>query len=320
MLHYFIDLFSNKKYFFVFSIIFILGSCIDKMDSFELEQEPYLVVNCLFTPDSLFTVYVFSNSNILDTNLRVVENATVEIWIENNLLETLPYNTNGFYKAENLKPSVDIEYILKVKADGYPSIKATDKIPDNSVEIINANCYVDVYMSGMFIPPREDIRDSKIEFTFKENNSSLNYYQVANFSENYDYNDSLFESNIFFSTTNNPTLLQYIDAPQFCTTCFTNELSNDTISFDIRLYTTTLMYPYPNRNDFFIDLRIISQTYFNYKIDLMNYIYYQSNIDIANIDGNLFFDTEIKEVFSNIETGYGIFAGYSSQIIDLTEL
>ncbi len=321
MRQFFIDLFSKNKCFLSLSILFVFSSCIDKMDSFDLEQEPYLVANCLFTPDSLFTVYVFSNSNMLDTNLRVVENATVEIWSENNLLETLPYNTNGFYKAKNLKPSIDIEYTLKIKADGYPSINATDKIPDKSVEIIKANCYVDISISEYFSPPQERIKDSKVEFAFKENNNSLNYYQVTSFSKDYhyinnNYNDSLLEYNTYFSTTNNPTLLQYIDAPQFYTTCFTNKLANDTISFDIRLYETTL---YPSSN-FYLDLRIISQTYFNYKIDLMNYIYFQDNIDIVNIDGNLFFDTEIKEVFSNVENGYGFFAGYSSQIIDLTEL
>ena len=331
MLHFFTDLFSKHNQVnpkiqinqgLILLFFLLITSCIEIVDSYDLKEEPYLVINCLFTPDSLFTVYVHSNSSMLDTNLKVVDNATVEIWTDNNLIATLQYTQNGIYKTENLKPTVNIQYILKVKAEGYPNAEATDKIPDNSIEVINANCYVDIYETEIVIPPG-DIRDSRVELSFKEeDNSKINYYVITNYALRYDYTDSTkITYEIFEKTTNNPILLQYFDGTQFHSLCFTNELAeSNIISFNIRLYWTGYNY-FPNYYDeYFADLKIISQNYFNYKADLVNYRYHESMQDAGSIDGNLFFNTEINEVFSNIENGYGIFAGYTSEQIKLEKL
>lgn len=314
----------RKNIIFIVALVFLGTAYIEKMDYTELKQEPVLVVNSFFCTDSLFKVYVSNLTNVLDTVMRPLPDAKVKIFEGENLLETLNYDTNGYYISQNLRAKTNVEYTISVQVVGYPTATAHEKIPDFNIETIDSKIFVDIYESS--IPQH---KDSKIELTFKENTASnRNYYELNHFSYNYSTLDNnLLEIEEYPSESSSSILLEYYNLPflQGGNYLFSNNLFDNNICFlNIKLIRTYETDPVLNptiNKDFFIDLKLISDNYFKYQFSIDEYRA-NSNTESSNvnINQNFFIGNEQKEVFSNIEGGYGIFAGYQRVIIDLEEI
>lgn len=112
----------------VFALSGLIFSCTKDVNIKIPKPDPMLVVNCLFNPDSSWKVYIGTNRNLKDTSLiSYVSNADVSLYEGNDEIQ-LDYLGDGYY-GSHLKPKVGVFYTLKATAPGYPSVEASDSIP-----------------------------------------------------------------------------------------------------------------------------------------------------------------------------------------------
>lgn len=98
------------------------------------KSDPQLVINSLFNPDSLWTVQVSkvqdalekSGENADDANIT---NAKVELFENGTLLEVLPHTANGVYRSKINKPQLGKSYKVHVSAADFPDAEATSSLP-----------------------------------------------------------------------------------------------------------------------------------------------------------------------------------------------
>lgn len=114
------------------------------------EPEAELVVNSLFHPDSLWAVYVNTDTRLLGTaHPDAVTGARVEILDGDRVIEVLPYDRtfsfSGFqiydgvgdfhegtvarYRSASLRPEVGRTYGIRVTADGYNAVTGSGSVP-----------------------------------------------------------------------------------------------------------------------------------------------------------------------------------------------
>ncbi len=140
------------------------------------EHTPQLAITAeLNAGDSVAWVYVTHSQGILDNApANLIENAVVELFRDGQLMETLPFFRDGFYTKELASPfPVDpAEYRLKVSAEGYATIEATQQMPP-LVPIISATYEPE----GALDLDGERVDEITIEF---EDPAGVdNYYEVS---------------------------------------------------------------------------------------------------------------------------------------------
>jgi len=205
--------------------------------------------------------------------------------------------------------------MITASSPGLTSITATDQIPEKARIIFSSridNVGVDEYEKAY----------SQVNITFKDNQNTVDYYEVMLF---YVYNSNPFcqisenDTFCFIKDTlkglarlnsDDPVIKSEIETEDFFSghhyLFFNDELFNG------REYTLTLNYiiilsPYIYEDyTLYVCLNSISENYYNYKKKIFRYK--QNEKGFWNNTG------EIVQIFSNIENGYGIFAGFCSDI------
>ncbi len=293
---------KKNNIIFIIAGLFFLPSCIKEIEIETDNIEVLPVINCIFSPDSVFKVSVTLPSEILDRNIYYVNNADVKIYNETgNMLSLVYTGKNGIYKSSE-KPLININYTLKVKIPGYKTVMAKDIIPV-PVNIENVEYYYDIDVLNS-----DSIPMAKI--TFSDDGKKENYYDCIDFETdndkriyNYAYHGEFNPDNVLLAEN-------YLDYHPF--SFFFSD-----IIFNGKTYTISLPFAnslYVNSN---IEFRTTSENYYLFRKFWTRHLYNQSNDQ--NIGNNLedieftelLFSGNPVEMFSNIGNGYGIFAGYS---------
>jgi hypothetical protein len=146
---------------------------------YPLPAEPSrLVLNCLFTPDSIWKAHVsLSQSSIenRDTAQAVVD-ALVEIWENDTLLGRAVHAGEGVYYL-NQHPAAGKQYRIKVSAPGYPAAEASGRIPQPPLnmsgewELGTRSPQFDEYGGIYFTSP--------VRFRFTDPAGEANFYMLG---------------------------------------------------------------------------------------------------------------------------------------------
>ncbi|MCK5076002.1 MAG: DUF4249 domain-containing protein, partial [Calditrichia bacterium] len=146
------------------------------------EHQHQLVANCFFNPDSNWAVNVSHSVGAFENaETQTINNAEVEIWNNNQLVDTLQNNGNGEFMSTTNKPVSGKEYTLKISAPGYNNIWAVDKTP-LPVNIDSLNTIIEID-TGEFGYTEADIN---IYLSFTDPASIQNYYNISVYvSSNY---------------------------------------------------------------------------------------------------------------------------------------
>jgi len=305
-----------KKYFYLI-IILLSFSCTTEIPFPKYEGEPKLVVGCLFTTDSVFSVHVHHTQAVFDTTPSFVNNAVVELWSDGNLLEKLQQVDEGHYISVYEKAIAFKPYTLKVSAKGYTGIEATDSIPQ-----------------------KQTIQSKEINYLVGFDNDENSYYSTINFSFSNDVNKSCYFENyinwigysrsgghyndddvwVYTDSVIISEILQYINSENVSVQVNKVYLSNNNLNL---VYSNELMqlnmetiqlkffkggYPY-----LALYHNSLSENSYKYKLSLKKHKMGQGKYDPNSIDqiASLFSRNEAAEVFTNIKNGYGIFGGYA---------
>tara|TARA_Y100000385_G_scaffold205270_1_gene212651 strand:- start:267 stop:1184 length:918 start_codon:yes stop_codon:yes gene_type:complete len=296
-----------KKLFFIILISLIYISC-EKIIPFEADITiPKLVINSIFESDSSFKVHVSSSRSVIDTaSFKNIEDAVVSIKNENgNIIETLSHFQNGFYVGQK-KPVENQIYFLEVEHPNYANINASDSLP-NPINIIGVD-------TSTILDPINDENRLQISLNFIDPAASQNFYLI----ESYIVREIL-------NIEDQDTLVDKLDTTKQ-TMVLTDVVfqNNGFKSIDDQGLFTDLLFNGQNKaleielEDFEKDIYIDKDGYFysnktlSITLHLQNisksYYYYRTSLELyKDASGNPF--AQPVQVFSNVNNGFGIFAG-----------
>ena len=306
-----------KKCAFIASVLLAIA-CEKELDVDLVNDNPKLVINALFTPDSTWMVDLTRNAHILDPypTFPAVPDAVVTIVNQNNeIVETLSYSKvkdtrsyppadRGVYRGK-IVPVHGQVYTIKAETNHTASVQATGRVP-SAVHLTLLETDSSHYQS-----------DKKIEMKigFSDRSDEKNYYQIKILMKTKVsswYPASAGAKDTIRTSYESEVRLESIDeSPEINSgTIFPDNYFNGkakTVRFNFQV-STPYTSPYSR------------QEYTDYRIVLMNvseeYYKYFTSINLYN-DSNDNPLAQPVQIFNNIENGFGIFAGYSATMIRL---
>lgn len=253
---------------------------------------PQLTVNSTFAPDSLWLVNLSSSIGIGELgDPEVIEDGQVLVYADGVLLDTFPHFSDGFYVYPGQPGTgamTGVSYKIIASAPGFEPVSATTTI--GQPVIINSGTLTvnSSTSSGL---------TSEVTFDFQDPTGD-NYYFVAMV-----YNDSFSSTYPLFLESPDPVLGA---TPLYSDWYFQGLLFTD-LGFDGQLKEVTVnTYENLINGNYKLILGTLTEEYYRYALS------YSAAFEN---EGNPF--AEPVRIHSNVDGGYGIFAGFSTSFIDL---
>lgn len=263
-------------------------------------HEPVLVGSAFFTPDSLWSVRITRSTDILSANNMAlqIENATVELWQEDQYLTELAHQGNGLYRSENLRPVAGNNYTFRATAPNFETIEASDYLspPVTITSVLN--------LPARNGDPAEYVR---LRIAFDDPPGVDNYYLLSiQIVDVFGYR--------FFNhfETSNPVIMANSDednGPVNIDNFFDNEavfddvlFAGETLEIDFGFY--NYFFGSNNLGQVYIRLSSVSEHYFRH---------HKTFRKADTVDGGNPFQEPVL-IHSNVLNGIGIFAGYSTSV------
>ncbi len=271
--------------------------------------EPALTVNCLFTPDTVFTVRVGKLLPFNDTvSEYIVDDAVCKIWENGIYKEQLTYSINGFYVSETLKASVGKVYQIEVSHPDFETVRAADTVPEpleiSEVYFVHNTLY-DVLDEAYF---------HSINIRFHDDAQKENYYELRLVLEDSTYDGDVQYEEILLTKTNDLSLL-YTGLIELepASIPFSDELFNGQNYFLSTYYKlpfggTSGDEIYYKPHNLIVHFNAVSYQYYKFTRQMIMHLRNQESDFFEGIGDPV-------QMYSNIENGYGIFAAYNP-IID----
>lgn len=293
-------------YLFLLALIFILSGCVEGLDDLPFEEaEVKLVVESEFTNDLNFKVIVsksrsFQNGASSD-HIDYVDNAEVSIFSRGELLEVLTYYPSGeggatpFYGSVNLTGEVGIKYEIKIEAPGFQTIYSEDQIPYPS-KVNGTEFQANVNGQESFWVTLEVTDKDQAE----ENYFFLNLYQLVQLHndgggvQNFETKSRSLQ--LFNFNPDQPVEFYLDNRGALFTDKYFNSFARD---FTFKTYLDYL----PANGEYgkvVLELKTINKRYYDYLLNI------KRNVGAENPHSELGVDP------SNIENGFGFFAGFST--------
>lgn len=292
------------------ALCFLLGfvACDTKLEIEMPEPEAKLVMSAVFTPFVLpypksINVLLWESAPILDTAAYTQIKGAEVLWFENgSLMDTLWYDDelNGYTFPYYYFPEVGKEYAIRVSKEGYLPLTASCIIPQK-VTIDSLNI---IALAGI---DENESAYSSVTLTFHDPENEDNYYEIIVSDTGERYYRLWTSEQIITEEAYYPSdLALELKKPK-------RLLFNDS-TFNGEEKTIVLYYEPPQLLDYYkrwisnhfviVELRSVTKDYYNY---------FTSVIQNHNSrEGDLFYGLgEPLNAYTNIENGYGIFAGYN---------
>lgn len=300
-----------NRLLFLLSISLAYISC-EKVIPFDGDvNTPKLVINSIFQSDSSFKVHVSSSRSVIDTaSFKNIDDAIVTIKDRNeNIIETLNHVENGFYKGQTF-PQENQTYILEVNHPNYANITASDSLPSPiTINSVDTSTIIDPINGNRL----------QISMNFDDPEITQNYYLI----ETYSVNEYLVIKNSDTTEYELDTTKQFM--------VLTDEVFQNGGSpwreqglFNDLLFNgqnKTLELEIPNdswsgsEDGYDWSYQTLTLRLYLHNITL-SYYYYRTSLELfQNASGNPF--AQPVQVFSNVENGFGVFAGSQISFFDL---
>ena len=300
-----------NRLLFLLSISLAYISC-EKVIPFDGDvNTPKLVINSIFQSDSSFKVHVSSSRSVIDTaSFKNIDDAIVTIKDGNkNIIENLNHVENGFYKGQTF-PQENQTYILEVNHPNHANITASDSLPSPiTINSVDTSTIIDPINGNRL----------QISMNFDDPENTQNYYLI----ETYSVNEYLVIKNSDTTEYELDTTKQFM--------VLTDEVFQNGGSpwreqglFNDLLFNgqnKTLELEIPNdswsgsEDGYDWSYQTLTLRLYLHNITL-SYYYYRTSLELfQNASGNPF--AQPVQVFSNVENGFGVFAGSQISFFDL---
>lgn len=288
----------NQK--FTLAMMFILFAGCTNVAEIDIALErPIISVNSVFNADSTWQVSVTRSRNVLDdvmgSYFEPVDNARVTLKDGNgNLVETLSYTLNNFsymYRS-NARPEIGRNYVLQVAIDNDPVLQAKNciplSVPIESVQIDSAGFH-------------SDGTDIKMKISFSDPEQVKNYYALKILRNAYHIanEDTIrFIEDVNFEPID-PAFQDYFSTG--ASTVFNDNLfQGKSYSFQVQV---SPYFNFGTTERITVMLLSVSEEYYEY--------FTTKNLQYSKREDPF---AQPVQVFTNIQNGVGIFAGYSSSV------
>jgi hypothetical protein len=270
---------------------FMFSSCIQVVEM-EVEATPtLLVINCFFTENEPFIVHVSRLAPYKDSSDRTIQDAKVTIYADGKFYGLLPFQISAspsiasIYTNAEIKPVSGVLYEVRVEVMGYPVATAKDSLPGD-VKIDDVSYIAD---AGMY---EDGLSYNQFSIRFHDR-PGADYYLID------------FDGLEIFST--DPAIV----AEGITGSDFEKYFVFNDALFKNNVYTLKI-----NMGDYYSNIMkytvlLISGTY-NYHQYLKRLIHHGS---YSWQDPFKPFDP--VPLYSNVQNGLGIFAGFQGDIYDL---
>ncbi len=276
------------------------------------EHTPRLVIKAFFTPDGGWAASVSRSVGILEPSPgpeRLVTGASVELLSDGRIIDRLLFlDRERAYASEKLLQT-GRSYSLQVSAPGFETVHATDSAPPpvpTSIESYRVETSDPVPGE----PGVSAINDFRITLQIQDPSGAENRYQIRVIapgrSGRRDLRFSTRDPSIISDNRIEDPVTEGVEpftgsAPFFSDALFDGE------SHEIEISSVNLLVEASLERVIWLQVRHISEAYYRH---LKSALLHETTVD------NPF--AEPFRVYSNVENGYGIFAGYSSQTFELT--
>jgi hypothetical protein len=314
-----------------FSILFggifylLLAGCNKEIPLKSTDQDSKLVLNCILIADEPIVANVSRTATVTYSESMYVNNAIVELWSGNTLIEEMKYTKGGEYSTQ-VRAHEGISYTLKARAPGYEQVEGTDSVP-MSARIIDSK-----YEKGNhpYISAGELEYYADYSIVFNDDPEYVNFYEVIFAFQMKDTDSTYFISLPSVCRIPDPI----IDAEGLVnffpeTYIFTDQRNNGT-SFNIEMSfsassSSSFTSPLINVNDgSYTILRSISK---NYYLFLKSWYIHRYNLQLSSSITEMIYEGLTGNpipLYTNVKNGYGIVAAYSqtffkTELIDHTK-
>lgn len=308
----------NIKQLFIPALLFLLGftACetTEKIDDFPLRPSQ-LVVNCFFAPDSTWEFQVSKSLSVLDNaDLKLINNATIKLFRDSEIIDTITVQDDDkWYRTGNNLPEIGKEYSIEVSSPDFGKILLARDIVPQPVPVSNVSI---VLTDSSFYEWIDHDGDLCYSGNIK-GNFNIKFSDPANI-ENY-YQLSIYYYDTSYYNWEDPSGY-YLERRELSIS------SDDPVVVNSREYGNILLLTdnifdgqdYLLKVDFEDwDARRDKQYYIEFvSLNRSGYLYRRTVDDFYQSQGDPF--AESVQVYCNIENGYGIFSGYSTDIYNVS--
>lgn len=159
-------------------LLIILGACTKEIELDFGPTENQIVVNCLFSENNPWKIYLTCTKSINDTIDKVVDNAQVRIFTNEKDFIELQYAGDGIYQSEEY-PVKGLDYELRIEAPGYETVSSTNSIP-NDIALLNID-YSDSPTTYFFTNTMEDMDVAPLSFNLKSEDETFVRFRFYSF-------------------------------------------------------------------------------------------------------------------------------------------
>jgi hypothetical protein len=301
-----------KRFFYLLiSLLVVATSCQKEIeiDFPDLEIKP--VINCLFSPEYPLKTHVGLTKSPTDTSTYLIENANISVFGNDGTHIVLPYISEGYYSANSFLPQKGVIYTMEVDIPGFKRITASGSIPVSESAILSIQS-----KSGFKTEPvtgtgeEPTIPVQNLKFLVKDDSEVEDFWGVSVTQTSVvTRNGTIVEipgkySPGYYWGSDDPVIvgegLGYYNPFLFMfrDIAFTSQTEK------IELYVSKDI-----KSSYWIRFFHFSPEAFQYVKSWFIHEYTQ-DYDFWEI-------YEPQPLYSNIENGYGIFAGYSMQLYEV---
>lgn len=330
----------KSKVFIYTALMFVLifSSCIKTIDFNGNVPTPQLVMNCIALPDSIIKVNLTRSKFFLSNKpgFTTVDNAIVIATINDTLKANLTSTGDGNYEV-NYKPKPNDKIRIDASAPTLESVWAevtiVPKVTIISIDTTwvktkddNNYSYSIYNLTGDTIIGNVYNIDLKIRIKFQDNATEQNYYRLNAFSgqgyyneykSNYSYSNYYwidYDDVVFGNSSEQGSIID-IGSGTYGNNYFTDELINGK-EYSLSIKTVIMKSVYfpgkapkgdiKTKSELRIDLQHLSKSF---------YLYQKTKNASTTSDPIL---SEPVQIFSNVKSGMGILASYTSSIVTIS--
>lgn len=281
-------------------VLWFFYGCHTKLDWDPLEFDPKPVVNGVIMARQPVEIKVSMASEFSTEPTAEVDDAQVNLFEDGIFMETLEYDTEGIYRSQ-LIAQENHEYRLEVSVPEYETAICSTFIPRHR-EIISFEHFNSAWVD------EEGIAQPGLKITFENTPDTLTYYHAIIKLNKYDDISHGHVTEIIDPIILNEGLPIAV---------FSNQLIEEN-SYTLHLNYTTGSVGYSDDEGWVaslypiqVELRTVSADYYHFI--KQQHLYKLSNSEPFYSIGV----TGTFNMYSNVENGYGILAGYSSVLSDI---
>lgn len=301
-----------KKSFFFIIGIFFLFSCEEQINYIPGNVETLPVVNCFFTNDSVFKLWVGTTNELFSNKNNILE--IKEIFIKDNFdnIITLKKIDDYIYISDSIA-KLGRSYNLYIETKNYGVLTASSSVPSEIPSFDTA------YITGNVFKPFDsyDLYD-QLNFNFYDIPDKENFYEINLFNKKLTSNVIenspfilepvyLYSNDIIIKNENIQNSYQFSFV--FSDKLFKNQKAELILGGNF----------HSNSEDsLVIILKNVTKDYYLYRKSV---IQNNNQFDFFSLEyiSNMYFVKKQVPIHSNINNGIGIFAGYNNKFYKVIE-